>query len=670
METGMVRMVTTIEAGCVVDNDHTGGALSSWDGGDLNPNGGVLTPDDGRTLLAYTGFVVESYDSIDGETTDDYWEILLADGAPIDEVTWDESGETWMQEWPPRVDMVADVLLSDGDDAQAVVPHSLRAVMADGVREEDTGETVNIDFVDGQWTIVDIIGRKATIVGSAIDEQTKIEIASASGANRNTYSTRAPEGDGDKPGDAWFQLADGHTIGMWHWDGSAWRKDVIDGTSIANLDAGTIVSGSLSGIDIYSPSPEETPRVHIGSSTLQVVRSDGEDGEMATITLGGPADDQMMLYGADGEPAAGFTADGGGVATSFDVADTLTIGGEDLMGMLARLPRGIIARRHFADNSPIANLQFGDTELGIWEFAFDMQADRLYRFGIASRLWTSAAMPLVLRLRWEVGGSPSTPTIGSTAVDVGVLQIPSRGAGYVEWSSMLPPAVQDMSCRLLLTAQSAAKGEYGYFFSSDVNTSNMWVEDMGTYLSDADGQSNAGGGKPYRGSAPAPTPSTPPEKQYTSSWNAAGIRSWRGAAYTTDYLQQGYYGGHARYSVILWDDSIAAALAHSHVQSMKVFLKNVYWYGGKGRARIGMYRGTGGVPGSPQTSGGSAFWSPEWNSGAGKWVDLPRSWWGPIARGEVHGITLGEGVGGTTTGAYGKFAYANYQCILKVTYTK
>ncbi|WP_171497563.1 hypothetical protein, partial [Acinetobacter bereziniae] len=140
--------------------------------------------------------------------------------------------------------------------------------------------------------------------------------------------------------------------------------------------AGTIVSGSLSGIDIYSPAPDVTPRVHVGSSTLQVVRSDSEDGEMATITLGGPIDDQMMLYGAAGEPTAGFTADGGGVAKTMDVADTLTVGGQNLIDLLEQLPRGIIACRQLGDKSELNSFKFGTSDVGVYEFALDMQANR------------------------------------------------------------------------------------------------------------------------------------------------------------------------------------------------------------------------------------------------------------------------------------------------------
>lgn len=671
MEQGTVRMVNTIEAGCIITN-HIENELVSPNAGDIDPDGGILTPDGGTTLLPYTRVEIMSLDEPtdeDPDATDDYWIIALDEGAPVDKVTWDESGETWMQQWPASIELIADVTLSDGTDAQVLVPHSLRAVMGTGVREEGHGETVVFDLVDGRWTIVDIIGRKATIVGSAIDEQTKIEIASASGATRNTYATTGPRGLGKNVGDAWFWLYDGHTVGMWHWNGHRWDEDVIDGTAIANLDAGTIVSGSLSGIDIYSPAPDVTPRVHIGSSTLQVVRSDGEDGEMATITLGGPTDDQMMLYGVDGEPTAGFTADGGGVAKTMDVADTLTVGGQNLIDLLEQLPRGIIACRHLGDKSELNSFKFGTSDVGVYEFALDMQANRAYRFCLAAHVFINTAAPVVLRLKQEIGDpTPAAPTINSPQVDTATIQM-AGGNGYLVWQPMLPISPVDQKVRLLLTAAVMKPGEWGLFPSSEYRTSNMFIEDMGVHASDSDGQVNFGGGIPYQGSAPIPSPSGEPVRQYVSIWYPSQIRCWSGNHTVDNFLQQGFYNRESRYSVMLWPSTPSQDMAGATIQNMQVYLKNEQFYGGSGRAIIGQYRKTA-LPDRPQTSGGGAFWSPQWTAGAGKWVNLPKSWWGPIARGEIHGFTLGEGYGGTTNGVFGKFKFDKYACMLRATYTK
>ena len=140
MQQGTVRMVTTIEAGCITTPFENG--LLSPDAGDIDPDGGVLTPNGGTTLLPYTGVEIMSFDESTDEdpyATDDHWIIALDEGAPVDKVTWDESGETWMQQWPASIELVADVELGDGTDAQVLVPHSLRAVMDTGVREERPG---------------------------------------------------------------------------------------------------------------------------------------------------------------------------------------------------------------------------------------------------------------------------------------------------------------------------------------------------------------------------------------------------------------------------------------------------------------------------------------------------------------------------------------------------
>lgn len=678
MEQGTVRMVNTIEAGCII-TDHIEHELGSPNAGDIDPDGGILTPDGGTTLLPYTGVEIMSFDEPtdeDPDATDDHWIIALDEGAPIDKVTWDESGETWMQQWPASIELIADVTLSDGTDAQVLVPHSLRAVMGTGVREEGRGETVVFDLVDGRWTIVDILGRKATIVGSAIDEQTKIEIASASGATRNTYATTGPRGLGKNVGDAWFWLYDGHTVGMWHWNGHRWDEDVIDGTAIANLDAGTIVSGSLSGIDIYSPSPEETPRVHIGSSTLQVVRSDGEDGEMATITLGGPTDDQMMLYGVNGEPAAGFTADGGGVAKTMDVADTLTVGGQDLTDLLGQLPRGVIAHRRLWANSPLSDFQFGDNETGVYELAADMEAGRLYRFGMAAHIGMSRAAPIVLRLRMESAeqtgdeepAQVANPTITSFPLDTATFQLPG-GNSYLTWTPIINPGPVNTACRLLVTIQTASSGAWGSLPTHESRTTHFWVEDLGQHKSSEDGQVNFGGATPRQGHEPRPSDTSTPVASYTKIWYPSQMRCWSGDHMVNNFLQQGFYNGESRYSLLMWPAGLVQELEGATIQNMQVYLKNEQFYGGSGRAAIGQYRKPA-LPDRPQTSGGAAFFSRLWAAGAGKWVNLPHSWWEPIARGEIHGFTLGEGYGGTTNGIFGKFKFDKYACMLRATYTK
>ena len=50
MEQGTVRMVNTIEAGCII-TDHIEHELVSLNAGDIDPDGGILTPDGGTTLL-------------------------------------------------------------------------------------------------------------------------------------------------------------------------------------------------------------------------------------------------------------------------------------------------------------------------------------------------------------------------------------------------------------------------------------------------------------------------------------------------------------------------------------------------------------------------------------------------------------------------------------------
>jgi len=416
--------------------------------------------------------------------------------------------------------------------------------------------------------------------------------------------------------------------------------------------------------------------VHLGSSTLQVVRSDGEDGEMATITLGGPTDDQMMLYGVDGEPAAGFTADGGGVAKTMDVADTLTVGGQDLTDLLGQLPRGVIAHRRLWANSPLSDFQFGDNETGVYELAADMEAGRLYRFGMAAHIGMSRAAPIVLRLRMESAeqtgdeepAQVANPTITSFPLDTATFQLPG-GNSYLTWTPIINPGPVNTACRLLVTIQTASSGAWGSLPTHESRTTHFWVEDLGQHKSSEDGQVNFGGATPRQGHEPRPSDTSTPVASYTKIWYTSQMRCWSGDHMVNNFLQQGFYRGESRYSIFMWPAGLVQELQGATIQNMQFYLKNEQFYGGSGRAIIGQYRKTA-LPDRPQTSGGGAFWSPQWTAGAGKWVNLPKSWWGPIARGEIHGFTLGEGYGGTINGVFGKFKFDKYACMLRATYTK
>jgi hypothetical protein len=97
--------------------------------------------------------------------------------------------------------------------------------------------------------------------------------ASANGKNTSHYSTSGPSGGGTA-GDLWFQVDGGGTVlYQYAYNGSSWISAPISNTVIANLDAGKITAGTITGIAYNN-----------GSGTFSVSPSGALVASSATIT--------------------------------------------------------------------------------------------------------------------------------------------------------------------------------------------------------------------------------------------------------------------------------------------------------------------------------------------------------------------------------------------------
>jgi len=94
----------------------------------------------------------------------------------------------------------------------------------------------------------------------------------ANGKNTAHYSTSTPSGGGTT-GDIWWQFSGGNIIGQWQYNGSSWVTAPVANTVIANLDAGKITSGIISGIEFNN-----------GSGTFHVYASGVLVATSATVT--------------------------------------------------------------------------------------------------------------------------------------------------------------------------------------------------------------------------------------------------------------------------------------------------------------------------------------------------------------------------------------------------
>lgn len=658
----------------LVTSELLGAIATSWDGRRMSVvDASGLDPDGGELRFDATGDQV-AYVSVEWASRDGAPDVLATAEEPP---SWwagaiaDADGQLWLSVVPEAVDVTAQVRLPDGGEVRAVVPHALRPLLAEGMRREPDREWVRCGLRGGRWTVVDVVGRAPALrddvlPSSLLERVEQIAIDSASGKNSVTHSVNGPSGSGSAAGDTWFRHDDhGHTIGMWSWDGSSWQSSPIDGQALANLDAGTITSGSLSGIDIWSPSATALPRVHVGASTVEVIRSDDDGQEITTVSLGGADTDRMVLSDTQGNPLGGFEQDGSMLASDATVNGTLTVDGDDIMDIIGGLPQGVVARQKLGSTFSLNNITYGSRDLGLLELQIPMTAGRLYRFVASGMAWSGGPGRLVLMAKMTTDGS--APTISSPRV--GMAAFATDGSMHVEFTLFLPVQASDVTARILLTARQQTSPGGGHLLSDDTYPFDIYVEDVGTYPSWGDGAVNTGGGTPLQGGTVTPT--APPVTTRTTTWNAAAVRSWRGGSTVTDSLHHGYYGGYQRYSLALWGSQPSDVLSSGgvHVQGVWLYLRNRSWYySSGGYARIGHFDSTA-LPGSPQTSGGGAFTTKLWKPGAGMWIPIPSGWWSGIARGAIRGFTLGEGAG-TSTDRYGKFSGSLSDIKLKVTYTK
>lgn len=463
-------------------------------------------------------------------------------------------------------------------------------------------------------------------------------------------------------------------------------QSVFANSITANMIQADALNGkTIQGVDIYSPDATSVPRIHLGGSVLEVIRSDGES-EFTTVTVGGTTADRMQIMDSTGTIVGGFDETGSAVAQNLDVSSSLTYRGEELVDLLAQLPRGLVARQSLGSSSSVGNLRFGSTELGLVEIMFSAAPGRMFKVRYRGLAVLTGAGVHTFRLRATSSagydGFVTAPTLANS-IQYQQNNYTTGGTGsaseYVTVDIEALIGDYNGQYRFLLTGQSSDGGN-GRLVVSDTLRGEFTVEDVGTYLSRGDGGLNTGGGTPYTGSPTVtPSPTVPPPKTYTSTWTASWFKSWRSGSEVTDYLQQGYYGGAQRYTMIGWTGpnstggetgrTVVQALAGATVSKVEVYLENASWYyGAGGQALIGKH-GAQTAPASPQTSGGTPFSSGTWARGAAKWVTLPSSWYAGIASGAVDGITLGEGAGSNMT-YYGKFKRLAASCRLRITYTK
>ena len=426
--------------------------------------------------------------------------------------------------------------------------------------------------------------------------------------------------------------------------------------------------------------PENGNNILLSGGGLTVNRTDSDNNLFQSMSMGGASDDQFMLYDSRGNALAGFDSGGSATMNNASVNGVLYVGGRTIDEMIGSPAVGLVARQAWNDTAAFNDYEFGSDELGITEILFDSYPNRMYKICYSGMFNAVTTGAYIFRLRFVSSsgydGVPNSPVVSSPQGAQKTYNVAS--VGWQPLDAVMFLGNYAGQYRVLLTAQAigSAHGKVG---AGATWPSHMWVEDMGAYTRSSDGQINEGEGKRYQAPTASAPVTTTPVKTYKSTWKASSSRSWRDGVITPGDLQQGYYPPAKRFSMATWmnanstgsetNKNLINALKGASISRMEVYLKNLSWYYGSGGQALIGHHDMDYLPDTPQTSGGGAFSSGNWTTGAGRWITLPPSWYDNFASGDYRGITLGEGAGTSMT-YYGHFSNLASDLQLRVTYSK
>ncbi|MQY11466.1 hypothetical protein SRB5_15840 [Streptomyces sp. RB5] len=357
-----------------------------------------------------------------------------------------------------------------------------------------------------------------------------------------------------------------------------------------------------------SASAASGARAELSPMGLQLFDSDGD--EAVALVTGRP---NYLTLSADGVAVATIDQEGKAGLQALYVAETLSLGGEDLESILDERPRGVIAY-----GRPTNTVTSTGTEIGYYELPARIQAGRMYRIAFLSTADFDTANNGEARVYLRDGGA-STPTISSPIRQMVILTASHTG-NY--WTAHLEHVTSGTTLgtglhRFLLTFQCSG-GSTGQTMELGLVASGrspfFVVEDIGPETS-ATGVYNTGGGT-----------SEPPVQQYTKTYSASWSGSYAGRSSYNSYYgntcMQGYYSATngMQASLIGFPAALSTDLSGATIKKVEIYLYFDHWYyNAGGTAVIKAHRHAS----RPSTfSCDSEAKSISWAKNQGKWVDI------------------------------------------------
>ncbi|MFE6186494.1 hypothetical protein ACFQ6U_18925 [Streptomyces sp. NPDC056465] len=346
-------------------------------------------------------------------------------------------------------------------------------------------------------------------------------------------------------------------------------------------------------------------RAEIAPDGLRLYDAQGE--ESVSLVTGRP---NYVTLSTDGRPVATIDQRGNGGFADLSVAGELSVGGDPLEKILARLPRGLVAVDYMA-----TAVTAGSSEYGYIELAFESDTSRMYRVvfdAYADPNVAGGEIAVVLR-----DGGAATPTISSPQIQSITQPLPGAGWNRVHLETIKSGAAFGGGVRRLLVsfwAQGGPAGQTVRLLGAAGYPGIFAVEDIGPYVPET-GAYNTGGGIV-----------TPAKKSYTKIYNASWSGSYANRSQYNSYYNsqcvQGYYSSTngMQSALIGFPASLATDLSGAAIQRAEIFLYYEHWYSNSGGTAVLKAHKHASRPAS--FSCDSEAMSVSWSRNQGKWVDI------------------------------------------------
>ena len=158
--------------------------------------------------------------------------------------------EDIVEVYPVASEKVAKVMMDDSEECvEAIIPYSMRSRFSDGIRDEDEEESVLIDIVDGDWTVVDRVAESGAVSEELVIETDAGSVGSLKAENQDGNSGLTLSGDTVyvDAGSRWEVQIDDGQAGRWSIRSAGGISD-RGGFWIDNIDGGQAFYMTASGI--------------------------------------------------------------------------------------------------------------------------------------------------------------------------------------------------------------------------------------------------------------------------------------------------------------------------------------------------------------------------------------------------------------------------------------